>query len=58
MKKKIKDEASLDDSVYDSGNVEELLEDDELKSGEAGFLEGYNEKQSRKPKKFKRIINE
>lgn len=58
FRKKPKAESEVDENPYDSENVEELLEDDELKPEEAGFMEGYNEKQTFKPKKIKKIINE
>ena len=57
-KKKQKAEGEMNEDPYNSDDVEEMLEDDEMESGEAGFMEGYNEKQSAKPKKIKRIINE
>ncbi|MDO8634419.1 MAG: hypothetical protein Q7K34_03975 [archaeon] len=57
-KKKPKTEGEMKEDPYDSEEVEEMLEDDEMGPGEAGFMEGYNEKQSVKPKKIKRIINE
>ena len=58
MQKKKKTEGELKEDAYDSDDVEEMLEDDEMESKEAGFMEGYNEKQSEKPKKIKRVINE
>ncbi|MBI4045145.1 MAG: hypothetical protein HY392_05530 [Candidatus Diapherotrites archaeon] len=58
MQKKKKTETELKEDPYDSDDVEEMLEDDEMESKEAGFMEGYNEKQSEKPKKIKRVINE
>lgn len=44
------------DDVYDNKEVEEQMENDEINPEEAGFMEGYNEKQSEKPKKAKDII--
>lgn len=58
MQKKKKTETEMHEDPYDSDDVEEMLEDDEMEADEAGFMEGYNEKQSIKPKKTKRIINE
>lgn len=58
LPKKQKTENELTEDYYDSDKVEEMLEDDELEAGEAGFMEGYNEKQKIKPKKMKKILNE
>lgn len=42
---------------YDNEDVEEQMDEDEIKPEEAGFMEGYNEKQ-RKDKRFKDILEE
>ena len=49
-------EESKGKTVYDSEEVEEMLEDDELDPKEAGFMEGYNQKQSKQGKTAKRIV--
>ena len=46
------------EDVYDEKGAESMLEDDELTSEEAGFMEGYNEKQSKEPKKPKDIVQD
>jgi len=57
-KTKPKTENQGNDNIYDSDNVEKLLEDDEIDSTEAGFMEGYNQKQSVQGKKPKRIVQD
>mgnify|MGYP001611931829 FL=1 len=56
MVRRKKTEESKGKTVYDSKDVEEMLEDDELDPKEAGFMEGYNQKQSRQGKNAKRIV--
>ena len=56
MAKRKKIEETKDKTVYDSNDVEEMLEDDELGPKEAGFMEGYNQKPSRQGKNAKRIV--
>lgn len=58
MAKRKKTEETANKTVYDSEEVEEMLEDDELKSEEAGFMEGYNQKPSRQGKNPKRIVSD
>ena len=56
VRKKPKTENELNEDPYDSDKVEEMLEDDELTAGEAGFMEGFNEAQKIKPKSMKKIL--
>ena len=56
MVRRKKMEESKGKTVYDSEEVEEMLEDDELDPKEAGFMEGYNQKQSKQGKTAKRIV--
>ncbi len=56
MVRRKKMEESKGKTVYDSEEVEEMLEDDELNPKEAGFMEGYNQKQSKQGKTAKRIV--
>ncbi len=51
-------ESELSEDPYDSDNIDDLLEDDEITSEEAGFMEGYNAKQKIKPKKMKKILTD
>ena len=46
------------DNPYENKEVEEMLDNDEIDPKEAGFMEGYNEKQSENPKKRKDIIQD
>lgn len=46
------------DNPYENKEVEEMLENDEIDPKEAGFMEGYNEKQSKNPRKRKDIIQD
>ncbi|MFH1391709.1 MAG: hypothetical protein ABIH20_05340 [Candidatus Diapherotrites archaeon] len=46
------------DNPYENEQVEEMLDNDEIDPAEAGFMEGYNEKQTKNPKKPKEIIND
>jgi len=46
------------DDLYDNKDVEEALGQDEIDPEEAGFMEGYNEKQTKNPKKLKDIIQD
>ncbi|GEM_PF-2770883 len=55
---KRKPKSETEEDPYDSESVEEMAEDDEIEPAEAGFMEGYNERQKIKPKKMKRILNE
>lgn len=43
--------------MYDDEEAEELMENDEISPGEAGFMEGYKEKQ-RKGKKLKDMLDD
>jgi len=54
---KKKKEVETDD-LYQNENVEQAIENDEIKPEEAGFMEGYNEKQDEKPKKLKDIVQD
>lgn len=56
VRKKPKTENELIEDPYNSENVEEMLEDDELTPQEAGFMEGFNERQKIKPKSMKKIL--
>lgn len=58
MAKKKNAEEDHDKTVYDSENVEEMIEDDELEPAEAGFMEGFNQKQSVQGKKPKQIVED
>ncbi|MBI2598133.1 MAG: hypothetical protein HYW50_02970 [Candidatus Diapherotrites archaeon] len=58
MARKKKTEEDVDKTVYDSEDVEEMLEDDELGSSDAGFMEGYNQKQSKEGKDAKKIVKD
>ena len=58
MEKRKKTENEKDDNIYKSENVEEMMDDDELSPKEAGFMEGYNQKQSVQGKTPKRIIQD
>ncbi|HLC79413.1 MAG TPA: hypothetical protein VJG83_03200 [archaeon] len=51
MAKKTEKETHKTKDPYDDEQVEEMLENDEVDPQEAGFMEGYNQKQSEKPKK-------
>ncbi|MCR4369015.1 MAG: hypothetical protein NUV67_03870 [archaeon] len=53
-KKEIRDT----DDAYDNEEVEEMMDNDELDPEEAGFMEGYNQKPSKDPKKPKDIIQD
>ena len=46
------------DDPYENEEVEEMVENDEVEPEEAGFMEGYNEKQKEKPKDPKEIIQD
>lgn len=46
------------DDLYDKKDVEEAIKQDEIDPSEAGFMEGYNEKQSQNPRKRKDIIQD
>ncbi|MCR4335121.1 MAG: hypothetical protein NUV57_01135 [archaeon] len=46
------------ENPYENEQVEEMLENDEIDPKEAGFMEGYNEKQTKDPKKLKDIIDD
>jgi len=55
-KKKKYDEET--DDLYDNEKVEEAIEDDEIEPEEAGFMEGYNQKQKKDPKEPKEIVQD
>jgi len=55
-KKKKYDEET--DDLYDNEKVEEAMEEDEIEPGEAGFMEGYNQKQKKNPKEPKEIVQD
>ena len=46
------------DNPYENKEVEEMMDEDEIDPEEAGFMEGYNEKQTIKGKKPKDIIQD
>jgi hypothetical protein len=53
-KKKKKDT----ENIYDKGQAEEMLEEGEIEPEEAGFMEGYTQKQSEKNKKPKEVAQQ
>ncbi len=58
-KKQKKKAEHASDDIYDNEEVEEeLMENDEIDPKEAGFMEGYNEKQEPKKRKLKRMLND
>ncbi len=46
------------EDIYDNKDVENAIENDEIEPEEAGFMEGYNQKQEEKPKKPKDIVQD
>ena len=59
MKKKEEKKAIKDtDDPYDDEKVEEMMDEDEIDPAEAGFMEGYNEKQQAQKRKPNDIAQE
>ena len=51
-------EESAKDTIYDEEARDEMVDDDEMSPGEAGFMEGYDEEEGEAKKKKKKEDHE